>query len=125
MEKIKKQIIELLSNSSETAHRKGSFGELGDSFQAIDSDCFSDVANEITNFIQIIFDPENQPNQLGINNPFEQNDDGKDEFEKAVEPAIRYLFKNHDPHTKIYINYDNAELLQGRKCHNLNDEVPD
>lgn len=47
------------------------------------------------------------------------------DFDKAVEPAIRYLLKNHNPHTKIYIDYDNAELLEGVKCHNLNNEVPD
>jgi len=51
--------------------------------------------------------------------------DFKDDFEKAVEPAIRYLFKNHNPHTKIFIDYGTAELLQGERCHNLNDEVPD
>lgn len=46
-------------------------------------------------------------------------------FNEAVEPAIRYLFNNCDPHTKIYIDYSNAELLQGQKCHNLNNEIPD
>jgi len=46
-------------------------------------------------------------------------------FEQAVEPAIRYLFKNHNPHTKIYIDYDIAELLQGEKVHNLTKEIPD
>lgn len=52
-------------------------------------------------------------------------DDNKGEFEKAVEPAIRYLFKNHNPHTTIVIHYDNAELLVGEKCHNVSSEVPD
>ena len=46
-------------------------------------------------------------------------------FDKSVEPAIRYLLKNYNPHTKIFIDYDNAELLQGEKCHNLTSEVPD
>jgi len=46
-------------------------------------------------------------------------------FESSVEPAIRYLFKNHNPHTKIFIDYSNAELLSGEQCHNLNNEVPD
>lgn len=48
-----------------------------------------------------------------------------DDFKKATAPAIRFLFKNHDPHTKIYIDYSSAELLQGRRCCNLNDEIPD
>lgn len=47
------------------------------------------------------------------------------DFKKAVEPAIRYLFQNHNPHTKILIDYDVAVLLQSEKCHNLRDEVPD
>ena len=47
------------------------------------------------------------------------------DFNKAVEPAIRYLLKNWHPHTSIYINYDTAELLTGEKCHNLTNEVPD
>ena len=33
---------------------------------------FSDIQNDIANLIQIVFDPENQPNQLGIKNPFER-----------------------------------------------------
>ena len=49
----------------------------------------------------------------------------QDEFKKAVEPAIRYLLKNHDPHTKIIIDYSNAELVQSQKCCNLNNEIPD
>ena len=49
----------------------------------------------------------------------------QNEFKKAVEPAIRYLLKNHDPHTKIIIDYSNAELVQGQKCCNLNNEIPD
>jgi hypothetical protein len=48
-----------------------------------------------------------------------------DDFESAVKPAIRYLFKNYNPHTKIYIDYSNAELLFGEKCCNFNNEVPD
>lgn len=48
-----------------------------------------------------------------------------DDFKKATAPAIRFLFKNHDPHTKIYIDYSSAELLQGQRCCNLNDEIPD
>ena len=47
------------------------------------------------------------------------------EFNNAVEPAIRYLLQNHNPHTSIYIHYDTAELLSGEKCHNLSSEVPD
>jgi hypothetical protein len=48
-----------------------------------------------------------------------------DDFDSAVEPAIRYLFRNHNPHTKIYVDYEVAELLQAQRTHNLRDEVPD
>lgn len=48
-----------------------------------------------------------------------------DDFKKATAPAIRYLFKNHDPHTKIFIDYSSAELLQGQRCCNLDEEIPD
>jgi len=48
-----------------------------------------------------------------------------DNFDSAVEPAIRYLLKNWHPHTKIYIDYENAELLTGEKTHNLKNEIPD
>lgn len=120
--KIIDKIVEILDKNSESVYKKGSCGELGDSFMAIDSNNFSDISTEIVNLMQIIFDPENQPNQFGIKNPFESN---KNDFEKSVEPAIRYLLKNHNPHTKIFIDYDNAELLIGDKNHNLTNEVPD
>lgn len=49
----------------------------------------------------------------------------KIDFEKAVTPAIRYLLQNHHPHTSIHISYANAELLEGLKSFNLNNEIPD
>lgn len=49
----------------------------------------------------------------------------RDDFDISVEPAIRYLLNNHNPHTKIIIDYSNAELVQGQMCHNLNNEIPD
>ena len=51
--------------------------------------------------------------------------DSMDEFEAAVEPAIKYLLKRHHPHTSIYIHYDTAELLIREQSHNLSNEVPD
>lgn len=109
MEKIKKQIIEILWNSADKVYGAGSCGELGDSFQAIDSDLFSDVADELIN-------------RLDIKERFTSD---KSDFDKAVEPAIRYLLRHHNPHTKIHIDYSVAELLQGQMVHNLNNEIPD
>ncbi|MCD8397567.1 MAG: hypothetical protein LUD12_10390 [Lachnospiraceae bacterium] len=36
-----------------------------------------------------------------------------EEFEKAVRPAIEWLQKNGDPHYKIIIQQDYAELVSG------------
>lgn len=109
MEAIKKQIIEILWKSAEKVYSAGSCGELGDSFQAVDSDLFSVVADELLS-------------KLDIKLLFSAN---KNDFDKAVEPAIRFLLKHRDPHTKIYIDYSGAELLQGQMVHNLDNEIPD
>lgn len=119
MEEIKKKIFQILMENQETC-KVGSDGDYEQMLCVFYED-FDVVADEITSFIQSVFDLENQPNQFGIKNPFQQ----KLTFEKAVEPAIRYLFENHHPHTKIHIDYSVAELLEGKKSHNLNDEVPD
>lgn len=118
MEQIKNKIIQIIRGYQE--EEVSSTGITGEKIIYSGSD--ESISQDIVNLIQTIFDPENQPNQLGIENPFEQN---FTDFEKAVNPAIRYLFKNHNPHTKIYIDYSSAELLQGQQCHNLNNEVPD
>jgi len=34
------------------------------------------------------------------------------EFEKAVRPLMKWVAENYDPHTKILISYDKAEILQ-------------
>lgn len=118
MKQIKKQIIDIIRGYQED--ERSSTGITGEKIIYGFSD--ESIAEDIISLIQTIFDPENQPNQLGIETPF-KND--YSDFDKAVEPAIRYLFKNHHPHTKIYIDYSNAELLEGQRTHNLNDEVPD
>lgn len=119
MEQIKKEILKILIKNQETC-KIGSDGEYSQE-QCVFAWDFDLVSDEISSFIQSVFDSENQPNQLGIKNPFESNNG----FEKSVEPAIRYLLKNHNPHTKIFIDYDNAELLIGDKNHSLTNEVPD
>ena len=118
METLKNKIIEILEGyQNEEKSSNGATGE-----KIIYGQSFDDIANDILNLVQIVFDPENQPNQFGVKNPFEAKGDS---FEAAVNPAIRYLFRNHNPHTKIYIDYDTANLLQSQKCHDLNDEIPD
>ena len=109
MEQIKKQIINILWKSADKVHGAGSCGELGDSFEAIDSCLFDAIAEELIS-------------KLDIKERFTGD---KTDFDKAVEPAIRYLFKHHNPHTKIYIDYSTAELLQGQMAHNLKNEIPD
>lgn len=109
MEQIKKQITDLLWSYATKSHGAGSCGELGGSFMAIDADNFCDIADELIS-------------KLDIKELFTAN---KNDFDKAVEPAIRFLLKHHNPHTKIYIDYSGAELLQGQMVHNLNNEIPD
>ena len=117
MEQIKNQIIDIIREYQQD--ERSSTGITGEKIIYGFSD--ESIAEDIVSLIQTIFDPENQPNKLGIETPF-KND--YSDFDKAVEPAIRYLFKNHHPHTKIYIDYSNAELLEGQRTHNLNEEVP-
>lgn len=49
---IKKQITDLFWKHATKAHGAGSCGELGDSFMAIDSDSFSDLADELIKALQ-------------------------------------------------------------------------
>lgn len=49
----------------------------------------------------------------------------REEFNKAVEPAIRYLLKHWYPHASIIVNYDTAILVTAEMNHNLTKEVPD
>ena len=109
MEEIKKKIVEILWKSAKNVSGKGSCGELGDSFMALHADLFDDVADGLIN-------------QLDIKERFTAD---KSDFDKAVEPAIRFLLRHHNPHTKIYIDYARAELLQGQMCHDLKNEIPD
>ena len=37
-----------------------------------------------------------------------------EEFEELTKPLIEWLQENHDPHTKILIDYNRAELLEGK-----------
>lgn len=81
MENLKNQIKEILYRNQEVVYGRGSCGELGESFYAICSEDFQKVANQLIELIQIVFDPENQPNQLGIENPFDYKYCMPDEIE--------------------------------------------
>ena len=37
----------------------------------------------------------------------------KTEFEKAVKPLIKFLAENYDPHTKIIVENNRAEIVYG------------
>jgi hypothetical protein len=72
------------------------------------------LVERLSTFITSITDPENQPNQYGIegfgrimilNHP-------KD-FESAVRPLIGYMAENHHPHTKAIVESNTAELVEG------------
>lgn len=62
MKELKKEIIEILVKHQ--VDEISSTGKTGE--KVIYSDSYPDVINEITSLIQAITDPENQPNQYGI-----------------------------------------------------------
>ncbi|MCT4288728.1 hypothetical protein HZP25_18705 [Elizabethkingia anophelis] len=66
MENLKKTILEILIKHSEKVYSAGSCGELGDSFNAVVSEDFNYITNDIIEIIDACIDPENQPNQYGI-----------------------------------------------------------
>jgi hypothetical protein len=68
MEQIKKQIIDIIREYQED--EQSSTGITGE--EIIYSYSVKSIADEVVSLIQIIFDPENQPNQLGIENPFKK-----------------------------------------------------
>jgi hypothetical protein len=68
MEQIKKQIIDIIREYQED--EQSSTGITGE--EIIYSCSVETIADELVSLIQIIFDPENQPNQLGIENPFKK-----------------------------------------------------
>ncbi len=41
------------------------------------------------------------------------NDEKRDEFKELTSPLIRFLNENCNPHAKIIIETDSAELLMG------------
>ncbi len=41
------------------------------------------------------------------------NNEQRKQFELAVETVMKYLADNHNPHTKVIIDSDSAELVEG------------
>lgn len=48
-----------------------------------------------------------------------------EEFKKVVEPAIKWLNDNCNPHSSIEITCDSAELKSGEMCHRTDKFVKD
>ena len=69
MKNLKQEIINILISEQEIC-KIGSDGEYSTEL-CVFADDFELVSDKIIALIQIVFDPENQPNQLGIGNPFE------------------------------------------------------
>jgi hypothetical protein len=63
---IEEEIIGILHLNASTMYSKGSCGELGGESIVLDKDYFEDVAKSIRIMFDAITDPENQPNQYGI-----------------------------------------------------------
>jgi hypothetical protein len=115
MEHIKKQITDLLWSHATKAHGAGSCGELGDSFMAIDSDSFSDLANEILqNFEPKKCMPE------GINSKEEH-----EEYLKAIgyEKHVKDLEHHKDTTVGLYATDKEPEKLFEEVFVNLIEEI--
>jgi hypothetical protein len=80
MEEIKKQIIDIIRGYQED--ERSSTGITGEKIIYGFSD--ESIVEDIVNLIQTIFDPENQPNQLGIENPFKQQGYSEEEVEDLI-----------------------------------------
>lgn len=46
-------------------------------------------------------------------------------FEKACRPLIKYLCENHHPHTKVIVDCNSAEMVEGLMTMGTNDYVRD
>jgi hypothetical protein len=46
-------------------------------------------------------------------------------FEEAVEVVMAYLAENHHPHTKVIIDSDSAELVEGLATHRTEKFIKD
>ena len=80
MKHIKKQIYDILREHQ--VDEQSSTGITGE--KIIYGDYYEFIVQDIANLIQIIFDPENQPNQLGIENPFKQRSYSEEEVKKLM-----------------------------------------
>ena len=115
MEEIKKQITDLLWSNATKAHGAGSCGELGDSFMAIDSDNFSDIADELLqNFEPKKCMPE------GINSKEEH-----EEYLKAIgyEKYVKDLEHHKETTAGLYATDKEPEKLFEEVFVNLIEEI--
>ena len=92
----KKQITECLWANATKAHGSGSCGELGDSFMAIDSDCFSELADEI---LQIFEQKESFSDAVNHIKGLQHHKDttvGLFAFDKDIEKVFENIPKKKD-----------------------------
>lgn len=52
-------------------------------------------------------------------------EDQKEEFEKVIEPAIKWLNDNCHPHVKIIVTTTDAEIVEGVSMHITHEFVKD
>ena len=48
-----------------------------------------------------------------------------EQFKSAVESVMQYLSENHHPHTKVIIDSDSAELIEGIATHRTDKFIKD
>lgn len=53
------------------------------------------------------------------------SDEKQKEFESVVRPVMKWLAENNHPHTKILIEYNCAEMVEGVKFVSTNEYIVD
>lgn len=48
-----------------------------------------------------------------------------EKFKSSVEAVMKYLAENHHPHTKVIIDSDSAELVEGLATHRTDELIKD
>lgn len=88
--------------------------EMNDFKDEFKTDSFEEGLNWLENQAKIIY-PDSKFTK----------EDYKSSFEDAVRPLMKYLGKNHHPHTIAYVRNDLAELAGGQKVFETDDYILD
>lgn len=55
--------------------------------------------------------------------PLDKDKIGREKFEEAVRPLMKYLSENHHPHTLVMVHSTSAEILEGLRMFNTKEFI--